>query len=871
MRRKKVKNSINKNKLTATIVTVLLIVSSFVLLTSTIQAQDVTFAEPVSGPVPDGETPSVYVDVSAHLSFRPNPVGLNEIFLVNIWTTPATYSGRYHPDYKVTITKPSGESHEVLMDSYNADATAWFEWIADEVGDWTIRFDFQGTYFPEGYYEGLGVFGGGPTLLDSAYYNPTTSGDWTLTVQEEPVYGWPELGITDDYWTRPVQVEHRDWWPSLGNWPATGYDGTNDPNWNSVYPNTSVYWIEQNKFAPWVEGPDSAHIVWKRQEGIAGIIGGQAKTYGLTASGATGPNIIYAGRCYDTYTKPVSGGKTMLRCYDLRTGEMYWETEASTTTYMWFGLFPRTTALVPDTIEYNPPTTSEVPGAEAAGTWSVNLMLISSGRLYKWDPWTGEMTCNVSLGVDDATFYRSATGRDTLPLALSVQNIGTPQDPNYRLIKWTTSGTSPDFSSRVISNSTYAKSSLPACIDWESGYGADVQGISQAEVYVGQRITGYDLWTGEELWTKEVMDEPLYTNYGSIAGHGKIAILSARGRYLAYDLASGNLAWTGEKMDYPWSSGAFGAYSAMSAYGMIFREAMDGIYAYSWDDGSIVWKYEADAKAVYETPYTAENAKTVMPFYSFGVGGIIADGKFFTWNYEHTESWPVTRGWSIHAIDVFTGEAVWDMMGCTTPAAVADGYLVGGNTYDGYVYCWGKGESETTVSAPDVAVPVGTSMTIKGSVLDLSPAQPGTPCVSAETMDTQMEYLHMQMPIGGLWGDELITGVPVTVCALKDDCTYVDLGVVVTDGYSGTFGLTWTPDTEGTYKILATFEGDVSYGSSSATTWVTVGPALAASVPVEPEPTEETSLISTELAIALGVVAVIAIGAVAFLLLKKRK
>jgi hypothetical protein len=339
---------------------------------------------------------------------------------------------------------------------------------------------------------------------------------------------------------------------------------------------------------------------------------------------------------------------------------------------------------------------------------------------------------------------------------------------------------------------------------------------------------------------------------------------------------------------------------------MIFRESMDGIYAYSWDDGSIVWKYESDAKAVYETPYTAENAKTVMPFYSFGVGGIIADGKFFTWNYEHTESWPVTRGWSIHAIDVFTGEAVWDMMGCTTPSAVADGYLIGGNRYDGYVYCYGKGESETTVSAPDVAVPVGTSMTIKGTVLDLSPAQPGTPCVSVESMDTQMEYLHMQMPIGGLWGDELIEGVPVTLSAIANDGTYVDLGVAVTDGYSGTFGLSWTPTAQGTYKIIASFEGDASYGSSSATTWVTVGPASTAAQPMEPEPetpttpdqptteepttpeqptaeepttpeepepeaTAEAPLITTELAIIIAVVAACAIGVVSFWALRKRQ
>ena len=397
--------------------------------------------------------------------------------------------------------------------------------------------------------------------------------------------------------------------------------------------------------------------------------------------------------------------------------------------------------LVPDTIEYNAPTQSEVPGAEAAGTWSINLMTISGGRLYKWDPWSGRMTCNVSLGVDAATYYRSATGRDTRPMALSVQNIGNQSNPDYRLIKWSTAGTSSNFASRVISNTTYARSSLPSYIDWEVGLGATVSGISEAQVYVGQRVTGFDLWTGEQLWTKDAMGEPMYSGYCSIADHGKIAILSARGYYIAYDLATGNLAWTGESMDYPWASCAFGAYSAMSAYGMIFREAMDGIYAYSWDDGSIVWKYEAEAKAVYETPYTVENAKTVMPFYSFGVGGIIADGKFYTWNYEHTESWPVTRGWSIHAIDVFTGEAVWDMMGCTTPGAVADGYMLGGNRYDGYVYCYGKGQSETTVTAPDIAVPKGTGMTIKGSVLDLSPAQTGTPCVSVESMDTQMEVL----------------------------------------------------------------------------------------------------------------------------------
>ncbi len=37
--------------------------------------------------------------------------------------------------------------------------------------------------------------------------------------------------------------------------------------------------------------------------------------------------------------------------------------------------------------------------------------------------------------------------------------------------------------------------------------------------------------------------------------------------------------------------------------------------------------------------------------------------------------------------------------------------------------------------------------------------------------------------------------------------------------------MAWTPTKEGTYTILASFAADDSYGSSMATTYVTVGPA----------------------------------------------
>jgi hypothetical protein len=199
---------------------------------------------------------------------------------------------------------------------------------------------------------------------------------------------------------------------------------------------------------------------------------------------------------------------------------------------------------------------------------------------------------------------------------------------------------------------------------------------------------------------------------------------------------------------------------------------------------------------------------------------------------------------------------------------------------------------------------------IKGTVTDLSPAQPGTPCVSKESMKTQMEYLHMQHPVDGLYHNTTIIGVPVTLTAMADDGTYINIGTTTTEGYYGTFGEVWTPPEEGKYQIIASFEGDGSYGSSGASTWVTVGPAASAGGTITPEPQEpssgettptptkptpeeptpeqptpeeptpdqpepettaETTLITAELAIIIAVVAACIIGAIAYIALRRRQ
>ena len=167
----------------------------------------------------------------------------------------------------------------------------------------------------------------------------------------------------------------------------------------------------------------------------------------------------------------------------------------------------------------------------------------------------------------------------------------------------------------------------------------------------------------------------------------------------------------------------------------------------------------------------------------------------------------------------------------------------------------------------------GAQILIEGTVMDQSPAQPNTPCVSKDSMTLEMEHIHMAMPLTGLWGNESITGVPVTLTAIAADGTVTDIGTVTTNGYYGTFGTSWTPPKAGEYTIMASFAGDDSYGSSSAATFLSVGPAAT----VAPTQTLPPQLTASDVAsqmityLVIGIVAIIIAIAIATVLIITRK
>jgi outer membrane protein assembly factor BamB len=818
-------------KLTAPILLVLLMASVILMANVSVKAQEGSHggtpatSYTFSTTVPAGVTVNWTFHPVVYLSFTPNPVGVGQTILVNMWTTPPPAADRYLQGFTVTITKPNNETDIVgPMNSYVADGTAWFEYVVNQVGTWKLKFSFPGQYFPGGRYSNGVPSTSGGSRYDAMYYTPASTAEQELVVQNEQVLSWSSP-LPTDYWTRPISLENREWYTIGGNYP-----------WMKWNPGGMMLGAPRY-MGPYITAPNTAHILWKRQDAIAGLIGGEAGQYGIVGSVGT-PSVIYAGRCYQTLTIPVNGIMTSCAvCYDLRTGQQYYAIPTSQG-----GVTPSFLNI------YKGAAFGVVAGATESGTYTVDLIAISGSgnnvRMLKINPYTGAVTTNVSAMAAAVVSFGTISGAYYNGYVLSVQS--------NRLINWSTAGSSSNFASRIVSNISYPFTSL-GCTDFETGVTVN-QGRFVFGSVDGGLITAVSLTTGQVLWNKTTTDTP-FTPGTCVADDGKYFCCMENRYWKAYDLLTGKELWKSDLTSYPW--GDFWGYYTSSAYGMIYTYCYDGVYAFDWDTGKTVWHYSYPAIA-YENPYTL-NGSSVYPFTG---SGEVADGKFYIRNNEHTPTMPATRGWKLHCINVTTGEGLWNITGGMEPGAAADGYLTAGNSYDGYMYVFGKGKSATTVSAPQTAVTLGQSIVITGAVTDQSPAQPGTACVSKESMATYMEYLHMQKPIPA---GVTVTGVPVSLDVVDSNGNPTHIGDVTTD-MSGAFGFMWKPEITGKYTITATFKGDDSYGSSFATTYA--GVVAAPEATPTPPPKEAPDYMPMMYAILVAVIIAIIIGLIA--LFRKR-
>jgi hypothetical protein len=298
------------------------------------------------------------------------------------------------------------------------------------------------------------------------------------------------------------------------------------------------------------------------------------------------------------------------------------------------------------------------------------------------------------------------------------------------------------------------------------------------------------------------------------------------------------------------------------AYGMLFTAGYTGaVSAYDLDTGALIWRQT----------YPSGGAK--IPNFVQMIA-LIADGKIFVGTHEHSADTPLYKGERVHALNVTTGEMIWDMSSWAYPMtfAVADGIMVYWNNYDAQVYAIGKGPSQMTVTAPDAAVAFGQSVTIKGTVTDISAGTKqneqaarfpnGVPAVSDEAQAQWMEYIYMQKgrPTN-------TTGVPVVISVVDANGNYRDVGMTTTD--DGFFSFNWTPDIEGKYTVYASFGGSESYWPSHAVSAFSVDPIHATPTPQPTQPPSTADLYFVP-AIAGLFVAIIVVGLLTILVLRKR-
>jgi hypothetical protein len=196
------------------------------------------------------------------------------------------------------------------------------------------------------------------------------------------------------------------------------------------------------------------------------------------------------------------------------------------------------------------------------------------------------------------------------------------------------------------------------------------------------------------------------------------------------------------------------------------------------------------------------------------------------------------------------------------------------NCYDGQLYTVGRGPSQTTITAPNLAATVGVPVTLRGTVMDISAGTKqneqtfrypnGVPAVSDESMSGFMAaiYEDQVMPSD-------VTGVPVMVYVQDNNGNYRQIGQTTTDA-SGFYSLSWAPDISGEYRAYAVFEGTKGYfGSSAQTSFFAIDAATPAPTPVVQTNLATTADLMTYI-VAAAIAIIIAIVIVGLLILRKR-
>jgi hypothetical protein len=487
-------------------------------------------------------------------------------------------------------------------------------------------------------------------------------------------------------------------------------------------------------------------------------------------------------------------------------------------------------------------------------------------------------------------------------LIYSLTNLGTTTNIKYYLSQWNSSNViGTNFSNGVGTwYSGTANASASSAYDWNISI-PSLKGqwsifrdvlynnlllLLQGSFGTGPRTNGEGVnvtaislnpaTRGQVLWSKYYAPAP------NNVTRALVAVDATAGTFVTEDketleingfsLADGSHLWTTGPVVTEWDTLRR---DTLSAYGRLYASGYDGIlYCYDDKTGDLLWTYGNGGvgNSTYEGLGTAYGH---MPMFV----DVIADGKVYLGTTEHSPNSPFYKDVRYRCVNATDGTEIWTLTGWGTGMyvgandIVADGYFVYLNCYDMQVYSVGKGPSQMTVTAPDVSVTLGSSISIKGTITDISAGTTqqaqaarfpnGVAAVSDASQKLWMEYVYMQKP-----RPTNTIGVPVTINVVDSNGNYREIGATTSDA-DGYFSLNWKPDITGQYTVYASFAGSASYWPSHAVTSFAVDLAAATPAPTA-EPIQSPADMYFVPAIA-GLFVLIIVVAIVLALLMLRK
>jgi hypothetical protein len=783
-----------------------------------------------------------YIDSYMFLSAVPSSVGVGQRLIVCFWLAllppelPSDLAAGNRAAWNgltVTVSEPGGMNR--TLGTYKSDVVGaqYLTYVPDKVGTYYFQASFAGEW--------KNVTG------SDNYYKPAISPSVKVIVQEEALSAYPETPLPTNYWDRPINNENWKWSSIAGNWYGMSF------GFGSGY---NAY----GRFNPYSNASDTAHIVWTKEIGFGGNVGGEFgdKDYysGIQYEQRFYPTVALNGYLYFNLPKGTQRNGGGFVCVDMRTGEqLWWVNETLTMGQIYDYDSPNQHGPIP-----------QLWGMDGS-TWNV------------YDPFSGQWLykfVNASSGTmtfsGDGSILAYLVGGSYPNRWLAMWNssaapalLGGTSGTNYW--QWRPYGKTIDWRTGIQWNKTFNCEGNPSISKlagdkfiWRNTYT-----LPDGNVVVSD--SAFDLRAGNE--GKLLWGPTNRTSLPSVAtgpyGEGVyVSYVKETMQWYGYDANTGSQLWGPTK---PYSD-PFGMYGSTAeiAYGKIYTMSYGGT-VYCWDikTGDPLWEYYT-GDAGFETPYG---------HYPQWEGMLVADGKVFVTSYEHSPDSPLWRGARMFAIDTETGKLVWNILGWYQGSGglIADGYMVQHNFGDDRVYCFGKGPTATTVTAAPKVSAFSEKVLLEGMVTDESPGakrnEPavnyprGVPAIADEYMTAWMEHLYMQKTL-----PENTTGVEVSLEVIDANGNYRPIGTATSDK-DGFFSLDWTPDIEGKYTVIATFQGSESYWPSHAETTFVVEAAAPTPTqqPVIAAPPTDMYVLGIGTAI---IVAIAIVGVVLALLIRKR-